>query len=175
MKVLNTIQGFDEKLMSCISLLRRSWLNKPMQLLTMSGYSYSWFVLFLALGLTNYFRINFLPEQGLFFRCLYAPFFAWISGIFIKLMFKRKRPSTPNLEVLDGHVKDKSFPSSHTSASVAFGFVLLLCGHPLGWLVALWALLVSVSRYYVGVHYPSDILAGGVLGVVCAYLALSII
>lgn len=37
------------------------------------------------------------------------------------------------------------------------------------WMVFLWAILFSYSRLYLGVHYPSDVLVGAVVGVVIAY------
>jgi len=62
----------------------------------------------------------------------------------------------------------RSFPSGHTAAAVAFasgaGNVLPLAGVPLHGL----ALLVSYSRVHTGVHYPSDVLAGALLGAVIA-------
>lgn len=61
-----------------------------------------------------------------------------------------------------------SFPSGHAASAVA-GAITLSWVWPHGRLV-LWPLatLVALSRIYVGVHYPLDVL-GGVLGVACAW------
>jgi undecaprenyl-diphosphatase len=65
-----------------------------------------------------------------------------------------------------------SFPSGHSAASIA-GALALSRAWP-GARAALLALaaLIALSRVYVGVHYPSDIVAGALLGLACAWLVL---
>jgi undecaprenyl-diphosphatase len=67
---------------------------------------------------------------------------------------------------------DPSFPSGHTSS--AFNTATFICLTYPKWYViapaALWATSVAYSRMYLGVHYPSDVLAGAVLGAGTAYL-----
>ena len=71
---------------------------------------------------------------------------------------------------------DFSFPSGHTSSSLAAATALSFSGLKKKWAIPLiaLALLISFSRLYVGVHYPSDVLAGLLLGLFCGYLAWSI-
>lgn len=63
-----------------------------------------------------------------------------------------------------------SFPSSHAANTTAlsFFFVLLFRHRALSWLMAAWTLLVCYSRMYMGVHYPTDIVVGMLVGIVCA-------
>lgn len=60
------------------------------------------------------------------------------------------------------------FPSSHAANSLALALmVILYLGEKRKWLIILmlcWVLLVSYSRIYLGVHYPSDLLVGWILG-----------
>jgi undecaprenyl-diphosphatase len=61
-----------------------------------------------------------------------------------------------------------SFPSGHTTTTFAMAVFLVwaLRGRGMAWWIVVWAVLVGVSRIYVGVHYPLDIVAGAALGAV---------
>lgn len=80
----------------------------------------------------------------------------------IKFAVRRRRPELPGLPPLTPTVSRLSFPSAHATTSFAAcrGFHGLL---PTGLLYAA-AGLFAVSRPYLGVHYPSDVVAGAVLG-----------
>lgn len=65
-----------------------------------------------------------------------------------------------------------SFPSGHTTDAFAFAVAAGLVYSK--WYILLpgliWATLVGISRMWLGVHYPSDVIAGAVLGTACALL-----
>ncbi len=61
-----------------------------------------------------------------------------------------------------------SFPSGHTLHAVAFTLIALNHYPALAWLLVPFTLLVAVSRVVLGLHYPSDVLAGAVLGAAIA-------
>lgn len=63
-----------------------------------------------------------------------------------------------------------SFPSLHTTLAFAFGWTLFLFNRKIGTYFLIAALLLGLSRIYTGVHYPSDILFGALLGCFSAYL-----
>lgn len=95
------------------------------------------------------------------------------SVLFFKDVFKRYRPChntllSPSLVLLDGVCKGKfGFVSSH--ATNAFGLVsflaLLMPWSKLAKFgLVFWACFVSYTRIYLGVHYPSDIIGGALLG-----------
>jgi membrane-associated phospholipid phosphatase len=95
-----------------------------------------------------------------------------VAGVFalntlIKLAVRRRRPVLPGLPPLTGTPTQLSFPSAHASTSFAGALVYTRLGLPA---VPLYALAkgLAVSRLYLGVHYPSDVLAGALLGTVVA-------
>ncbi|PAF31475.1 hypothetical protein CHI14_13250 [Paenibacillus sp. 7516] len=69
-----------------------------------------------------------------------------------------------NVHQLVPHVPDPSFPSKHASFVFALAAASFFIGRRFGWWMLLLAVLTGVSRVYVGVHYPGDILGGFILG-----------
>jgi membrane-associated phospholipid phosphatase len=70
--------------------------------------------------------------------------------------------------------RTSSFPSGHTQTafSVAVLMVLLFRRHAVAWFS--WAFLVAVSRVYLGVHFPFDVLVGGLTGAIVTFVTVKI-
>ena len=87
---------------------------------------------------------------------------AYAVSTSIKLAVGRRRPTVADLPALMGTPTGLSFPSSHAASSFAAAraFGALVPGAPL----QLVAATMAASRLFLGVHYPSDILAGAALG-----------
>ena len=92
---------------------------------------------------------------------------------------QRKRPQLVVGIVVEGlgHIVEEkdpnSFPSGHTCAAFAAGMIWLRT-LPWRWgriTAVVLAALMGLSRLYVGVHYPSDVLAGAIIGALCAWAA----
>jgi membrane-associated phospholipid phosphatase len=79
----------------------------------------------------------------------------------VKQVVRRRRPSLPDLPPLAATVSGLSYPSAHAATSFAAAGALALPSFPLYAAAGAMAL----TRPYLGVHYPSDILAGAALGV----------
>jgi undecaprenyl-diphosphatase len=89
----------------------------------------------------------------------------------LKLAFGVHRPAEKG--DLLGVPHSRSFPSGHTATSFACATVIALLVPRAAPLVYLLALAISYSRLYVGVHWPSDVLGGIVVGVLTALLLLA--
>ena len=97
-----------------------------------------------------------------------------ICNIAVKNLAARTRPYDVNtsVQLLVAKLHDYSFPSGHTAASFASVTALYLAGEKKLWKPALvLACLIAVSRLYLYVHYPTDVLAGAVIGILCGAAA----
>jgi undecaprenyl-diphosphatase len=102
-----------------------------------------------------------------------------ISVELFKNVFQRYRPSH-NLELADkvhlvnGYRGGKfGFVSSHATNSLGIATFVYLLVRPAfakwAWIIIAWAVLFSYTRIYLGVHYPADVVCGGLLGVGIGY------
>ena len=98
---------------------------------------------------------------------------AYLCNVILKPLAARPRPFEVNMGVrlLIEAPKDFSFPSGHTGASFAAAAALFFVGSR-GWIpAAVLAALIGFSRLYLYVHYPTDVLAGALLGIAAGWAA----
>ncbi len=97
-----------------------------------------------------------------------------LNNNLIKNLVARPRPFTvlSDLSILIPRPGEFSFPSGHTSSSFAAAAVFYRhLPKKIGIPALVLAGLIGFSRLYVGVHYPTDVLAGAVMGILLSYLA----
>lgn len=104
---------------------------------------------------------------------------ALFTNLWLKVVIARPRPYTDLDSVfyqiwltVGQHVEsDLSFPSGHTTAAFASMTPLfLMCNKRFSWLAILFAVLMGISRIYLGVHFASDVLGGIIVGVIAGCL-----
>jgi undecaprenyl-diphosphatase len=100
-------------------------------------------------------------------RARHAVLATYVVNTSIKFIVRRRRPSLPGLPPLTGTTTGLSFPSAHAATSFAAALAYRRRGLPAAQLYAM-AAAMGCSRVYLGVHYPSDILAGAALGTALA-------
>lgn len=94
----------------------------------------------------------------------------------LKALVARSRPPLvdPGVTALVPLPHDPSFPSGHAASAFAAAGAVALCHRRLRLPVFALAALVAVSRVYLGVHYPLDVLAGAALGLTIAWAVVAL-
>ena len=165
---------------SVFHLINSDWSNVFFDfLLPLLRDKYFWFPFYIFL--ISFFLINF-KKQGIYYILAIAITVGLAdatSSHLIKKSVKRLRPckvysqkNEMNLRVRCG--SGYSFPSSHAANHFAMAFILIFIFNKKYWWVKyvllFWAFSISYAQIYVGVHFPVDVMAGGMLGGVIAGL-----
>ncbi|WP_166241261.1 phosphatase PAP2 family protein [Paenibacillus turpanensis] len=107
------------------------------------------------------------PWSGTALKALLALALSHIPVAIIKKKYPRLRPYLvlPEANACKKPLKDHSFPSGHTTAIFSVVTPFLIAAPILSLILLPLAMLVGFSRMYLGLHYPSDVAAGCVIGV----------
>lgn len=149
---------------------QRSRIKSFFAIISRLGNGVFWYVLMAGLliveGKTAIMPVVHMVVVGLLSALIYK----WL-----KTKTSRLRPFELNQLILPGAATlDRfSFPSGHTLHAVALSIVTLYYYPSLGWLVIPFTILVAASRPILGLHYPTDVLAGAAIGGVVAGLSLA--
>ena len=95
----------------------------------------------------------------------------------LKKLFERPRPYTvnPSVELVIEKLSSFSFPSGHSRCAVECAIAIYANNKKWGIAAIVLAVLTCLSRMYLYVHYPTDVLAGAALGIIDGLLAIFII
>lgn len=126
----------------------------------------------LVLALLFYIVARFRKYRKTGLKAFTAAIFSrFIIVELIRWTWQRPRPFINNtVNLLLEHSAEPAFPSGHAAFYFALATVVFLRNKKLGSLFLFGALLISLSRVFVGVHWLSDILAGAIIGIFSGWL-----
>ncbi|MBL7857110.1 MAG: phosphatase PAP2 family protein [Cyclobacteriaceae bacterium] len=178
--MMDQLLEWDKDLLLYLNSLHVPWLDPVMLFLTKTFIWLPLYILLLFLVIREYKKDSWMILLGISFTILLTD---QITSGFMKPYFARLRPSQEPelrnlLHLVNGYMGGKfGFASSH--AANTFGtasFFWLLFRHTKKWIIwlFLWAALMTYTRIYLGVHYPSDVIVGGLIGVVCGWVGFKL-
>jgi len=119
-------------------------------------------VVFFLIYYTGAVYLIFNDRQALL-NYFIIPFCVLILCWVLRKIIKRKRPYevlTKHITIPENKKTGSSFPSNHSASAAVIAFACLAIHTGIGFAVFLLAVMTGISRIAVGVHYPSDIMAG---------------
>lgn len=127
-----------------------------------------YFEYFLWLCLVLFLVVNFKKYWRMVAEAVIAAVFTkFILTGFIRWLWFRPRPFVAEnfIPLIDQSPKEASFPSGHASFYFALSTIVYCYNKKLGIFFYVASFFITISRIFVGVHWPSDILAGAILGI----------
>lgn len=167
----SSFAGFDESVTLAVHRLYEScgsWLTPFMEFISLLGKG-GIFLIILSLILLIYRPTRRFGTA----MAISLALGAIVVNLWLKVMIARPRPYAdagglyyPLWQMLGSHTEsDFSFPSGHTNAAFATMVPIFLLGRKKwSWLALLFGVLMGISRIYLVVHYPSDVLGGIITG-----------
>ncbi len=165
----NELNTLDENVTSFIISNRNKWLTDYFRLVTHLGDRNAYLVLTFLLA--GFFWIKHKSWRYILQTALVL-MLSTASNIILKKVINRARPSLEHLVT----VNTLSYPSGHAMSAMAFyGFLIFLClrYNMQTWIryffisvLALLIVSIGISRIYLGVHYPSDVVGGYIGGLI---------
>ncbi len=146
-------------------------LRGLLRIVSRLGDGIAWYVLILVLPLL-YGRAALRPALAMAVTGIVGlVIYRWLKRTFV-----RRRPfvTHPGIDCAAAPLDFYSFPSGHTLHAVAFTWQAVAHFGELAFLLVPFTVLIAVSRVVLGLHYPSDVLIGAVLGALLAALGLAI-
>jgi undecaprenyl-diphosphatase len=168
-----SMMSFDRDFLLYLQSIRTPVMDNIMKFITKFGDAgLFWIGLAVILLITKKFRKTGL---GMLIALTIG---AIITNVILKNWIARPRPyvTIDDLICIIGPQKDFSFPSGHSTASIAASLSMFLTMPKRYGIPALiFGLLICFSRLYVGVHYPTDVIAGIMIGAASAVVSLFIV
>lgn len=161
---MEIVQTFDNSILNFLASLQNGFFDWLFKIATYLGDNgYLWFgiaFILLCFKKTRDLGIIIIISMAISFLC---------SNIIIKNIIRRARPFIKNKEIqlIIKAPYGYSFPSAHSSSSFAAATSIFKRNKKCGIGAYFAAFLIALSRSYLHVHYPTDILCGAVIGILC--------
>lgn len=172
-RILNTLVGFDQKAFFLINQsLRNSFFDFIMPYARDKN---CWIPVYVLIAAYVIYRFRWRSVIIIISAGITVLLTDQIASSILKPIFHRLRPCNnplvlPHIHLLVDCGSGFSFVSSHASNHFGIAvFLILILGKRIPWITPvalLWAVLICFAQVYVGLHYPADVIAGGLLGVV---------
>lgn len=169
MKILENIQSYDIHTFNwCLSLKNRNQMVCAAQWVSKTADGHLYIIIGLALLMQQKYDLLLLMATAFSLeRCVY---------FVLKNSCRRKRPpqALPNYKSVIEPSDQFSFPSGHTSAAFLTATLISVLTSASPAALFCWSGSVGVSRVLLGVHFPTDTIAGAALGMSLAFAVLSL-
>ncbi|WP_395342407.1 phosphatase PAP2 family protein [Ningiella sp. W23] len=169
---IKALSYYDTRLFFWLFRLTKNRSCRPIIWVSKTGDGYLYFVIGVALW-------AFEPDYGTLFLFTTLMAYSLELPIYIILKSTLRRPRPCDfLHNMTSHITpaDKfSLPSGHTAAAWLMSTIVAYFYPPFWFIAYGWASMIGISRVLLGVHYPSDVLAGMTLGILIANFSLAIL
>lgn len=151
---------------------RREWIGRFFAAISRLGDGVFWYSIIALLPLV-YGRSGWIASLHMILTAL----FTLLIYRWLKKYTGRPRPCAvdPKINPRVAPLDEFSFPSGHTLHAVAFSVVLLSHFPGWFWVVIPFATLVAISRPVLGLHYPSDVIAAVLIGLMISKVSLAVL
>lgn len=173
----NELEWFDTRITNLVQSYRTETLTRYFVFITDLGDRYAYVVITVIIAI--FFRWRY-QNWRFTLQTISVLVLSALSNIVLKSVFNRGRPAADHLVAVDS----LSFPSGHSMSAMAFyGFLIYLTTRYQGktWIritmvliLLILILSIGISRIYLGVHYPSDVAAGFMGGLIWVALCITI-
>lgn len=182
--MLDKLLELDRELLLYLNSFHAAWLDPVMLWVTKTLFWLPLYLFLLYLVIKDYKKNSWIVLIGITLSILLAD---QITSGFMKPFFERLRPSRePSLQgmvhLVNGYKGGRyGFASSHaanTFATALFFWLLFKEQYRWMWVLFVWALVMTYTRIYLGVHYPGDILVGMLVGLAsgwCGFMMQKVI
>ena len=162
----NIFQAFDLKIISCIQSLKNEYLTVFYKMITIIADTYQSAIITILIVASLYIKKHY--REALFLAITMSA--CGIAMPLLKNIFSRERPDFYRLIEISGY----SFPSGHTTSAttmyLTLAIVVLSIMNKLNKyfifsIAVIGIVIIDSSRIYLGVHYPTDVMAGICLGI----------